>query len=537
MNFSYLFLYGILVISPFIGVVIFRRLPHWDLTDRLVAACTPFCGILLIGIVIRMILKAPFMYWNEPRLAPIFALTRGYRLYYGPDSGPALCTMYGPLTALAYLPVTIFHSPTIIFLLAGTLSTAFFFLPILWLHIDRLPYRSPKFIYGLWGFICFGLFIYHSLALGWSAFSIHADAPALGFSALACYALYQRRQKDRLTPFIVSALSCVLAVWTKQTLAPLVLALPVYLWLAEGRRSAVRYALCLLTLGSAISLLFFWWLGRDMIFGMFTIPSHTPWFYPPVEAFLWATRLLFSDKKVPFFWSIVIFYVWYLYKTSKSNNVSEWLEENRWALFAIVSLFLIPTALLTRVKVGGEVNANSLTLYFLLASVTLLLSHTAAALPEHRLSGISRGSKYLLIFLVAGAASADIYHLWRGGWYGPSQLKRFEWDNIKRNPPQIAYEFAAKHPNEVYFPWYPLVTLLADGKLYHFDDGVSDRAMAGFPMTPEHVRANLPSHMRYVVEDDKEASYVRRYLPEFSKRVILDDLAGWYVYERQNPLQ
>ena len=37
---------------------------------------------------------------------------------------------------------------------------------------------------------------------------------------------------------------------------------------------------------------------------------------------------------------------------------------------------------------------------------------------------------------------------------------------VGQNDPQLAYEFAVRHPGEAYFPWHPLASLLAEGRLY-----------------------------------------------------------------------
>src|SRR5207253_1569440 len=65
--------------------------------------------------------------WNGSRLAPIFALVRGYRLYYPATEGPILDTLYGPVAVLAFLPATLFRTPTAAILAAGALEVAFVF--------------------------------------------------------------------------------------------------------------------------------------------------------------------------------------------------------------------------------------------------------------------------------------------------------------------------------------------------------------------------------------------------------------------------
>jgi hypothetical protein len=89
---------------------------------RLGRALMPFMSwSVLAGLVFR-ILETPNWTFNGTRLAPAFALTRGYNLYYPPDKGPVLETTYGPATALFYLSTTLMRTPNAA-VLAGSAVT------------------------------------------------------------------------------------------------------------------------------------------------------------------------------------------------------------------------------------------------------------------------------------------------------------------------------------------------------------------------------------------------------------------------------
>src|SRR6185369_3288441 len=45
---------------------------------------------------------------------------------------------------------------------------------------------------------------------------------------------------------------------------------------------------------------------------------------------------------------------------------------------------------------------------------------------------------------------------------------------VEYNPLVELYDIATNKPQEVYFPWYPLPSLLADGSLYHFEFAVAE---------------------------------------------------------------
>ena len=61
------------------------------------------------------------------RLAPTFALLYGYDLYYPATEGPITNHVYGPVAAFAFLPATIFATPTPAILAGAVLQVTFIF--------------------------------------------------------------------------------------------------------------------------------------------------------------------------------------------------------------------------------------------------------------------------------------------------------------------------------------------------------------------------------------------------------------------------
>src|SRR5262245_54414126 len=90
-----------------------RRFPRtWRPVDALGAVLLLPGLFVFARVVVRLVVRALHEEWNGCRLAPTVALTHGYALYYPPNEGPVLDTIYGPVAALAYLPATMFRSPT-----------------------------------------------------------------------------------------------------------------------------------------------------------------------------------------------------------------------------------------------------------------------------------------------------------------------------------------------------------------------------------------------------------------------------------------
>lgn len=560
------FLIFFLAFSIGFGVWIFKKLPQWNSIDRCFAAAIATVTFLFILSVLQEILNAPFSGggWNAARLAPTFALTRGYQLYYGADIGPFLNTIYGPITALAYLPATLAISPTGAVMIGSFISAAFFFIPILLLLVYENLHKSQKVlslnrsqkllftIYAFYAFIGFFLFSYGSSPLNYSAFNIHGDAIALGLGAAACGFLYCRERKDSLLPLLLSAIMVVLSIWAKQTALPLLIALPTYVLLADGRRCFKHYLLCICISGLIISaLLLTIFNPQYTFFNMLTIPGNHPWRVPgtlsnpdtEVIDLIATVRevpgdktlaLLVAGKELIKFCRVPVFIIFwgslyqFLFLPSTSNKITGWLSYNRWSMLLTVSLFMIPTSLLGRVKFGGATNTFSFTLYFLAAAATLLVFRLILAPVSINTGSLQSFTplKFLTVVLVIAFFLKNI---------PTNALKSLPGllQQLPNNPHQVAYNYARHHPGEAYFPWNPLSSLMAEGKLYHFEYALEDRLLAGYPVSNENFRSYIPSNINKIAFFGRNDGYVMDLLPEFSRKVEDNDLPGWTVYQRE----
>jgi len=521
---------GYLILLTLIFSIIFALLSTLNLLDLFVAASILMALLFSSGIILKKILSAPFGEWSGARLAWTFSLIRGYKLYYPPDSGPVFSTLTGPLRALIYLPATLFNSPTPALIFASFISVSFYFLPILWLHVGKNLFAPKKSLFAVYGFVCFCLFTLSSPALTYSASTVYADAPALGFSAVACAILYYRKRNDNILLLLLAALLSVFAVWTKQTLVPMLFALPTYILLTDGYKSFRRYILCLCVSGVAVSTLFLSiFNSKNLWFNIVTIPSHCPWQFSEsrIVALLTATYHLIRESFLPL--TILIFCsICQLSLSSNSpNKLKVWLSSNQWTMLAMVSLFMVPTSILGRVKLGGDVNTLSPTLYFLVAAVTLALTRFGSDSLSSSARPKGNSVKVLLILLITGLIYANVAKF--------SGIGRILY-GLSSNEQKVAYEYAKNHPGEAYFPTHPLSSLLAEGKLYHHAYGLFNREISGFRVSREHFLAHIPTNIRLVAFRSYGGSmgkYVLNYLPEFSKRVTIDELPGWIVYMRE----
>ena len=522
-----------------LGIYLWFKLAANDWLSRLIAAAVPLATLVLVEALFMRGLRAPMWDWNAARLMPTFAITHGYKLYYEANAGPAMNFMYGPMAAYAYLPATLAKTPTTAVWAASAIGLISFFGPVLWLLLQQSKKTTLARLIALGAFVCFCLLAFQSSPLSYSGFSVHADAPALGLCACACTVLGLRKRPDSTPLLIVAGLLATLAVWTKQTMVPILPGLITYVWLADGRRCALRYTLWILIVGVCVSLVFLALNDvRGLIFNMFVKHLHHPLNHPltgrrpqgpwdNVYFLLVATWLFLKAAVIPLV-TVIVYGAYQFHMTTGKglSRVKLWVNQNPWLLPTIVGIAMITTAIPCRIGVGGDSNDQSPAVYFLAAGAALGLAQcaTEAAASGRRLSRwVAR--PVLLIQLVTF------------GYFGFTNPKEvlFMFQVMPHIPTQTTYELAKQHPGMVYFPGNPLSSLLADGKLYHFLMGLHERVMDGYPVSREYFWEYMPANMQLIVLPDPAwmKDYVeefRPYLQQFTPP--MRDPSGWLVYRR-----
>jgi hypothetical protein len=183
---------------------------------------------------------------------------------------------------------------------------------------------------------------------------------------------------------------------------------------------------------------------------------------------------------------------------------------------------------LKRIEVGGYLNDYSPTLYFLAMGLIALLLEWHATNRGRGFESLNAvlASGLLLLVLSPMTVCEDTFQVF-GIVHRPST-----------NPQEVACRFSRRHPGTAYFPWNPLSTLLGERKLYHFEYGLVERELSGYPLSALQVRQNLPDRLRYVCFPPhykglgEHFEKTMKYLPEFARRVEIGELPGWTCYER-----
>ena len=508
-----------------ISVVLFRRTrernPDENI-ERWLIALAPFGVLLSISGIVNRIVAAPYYHWNEPRLAPVFGLRCGYPLFPGPG-GVMSGHCYGPVGALIYFPATLSHSPTTAILLGALIAAAISLVPVAWI-IFRGSGCSGNRLAGVLLYCLFILFCFFNPALDYSVFNIHADAPALGLGALACCALLAAEQRQKHLYFSLSALLAALSVWSKQNQAPLFVALPLYVLFTQGWRATWVFAMHLFAIGSLVSGLMVLCFGpfENLFYNMFSLLAHHPWRIGSLQDVPSVVLAIWEQSRMPL--TICLFFLLFeALSNDRQWRLREFISQNPAALFLIVSLCNLPTTFIGVVKVGGDVNGYSFTVYYLSIAAALALQ---SGMRSPKSAGFQSGVKIIVLIV-----SIDCCLFQSASSYMEFKNQRAIYDN----PAQIAYDVAKTSPGTVYFPWNPLSGLLVEGKYYHFDYGVYDRSLSGKLLTEDEYRKGIPDRFVYVafvpVAGLTYASL--KYLPQYSIECRLVQLPDWRVFMRE----
>ena len=245
------------------------------------------------------------------------------------------------------------NDPAIGIVVASLIGVLCFFGPALALFAKR------RDAWSIAGAIAFVLLAYLMPSLRMSLEGTSHDCPALGLGLLACLALYFDTA-GRWQSLIASALFAVLAVWTKQVMAPLLLALPLWTGVMHGWRRGTAHAAVIVGVAVPISAFLALAIGpRGCSLNILTLPARHPW------------NGSFPDNLVAVaFYSIANASRSHRPDRRRGLKQGDASPSTRLAAQSLEpvrpgrALFEMPTALLGQIRSGGSVNNFSLTTYF-----------------------------------------------------------------------------------------------------------------------------------------------------------------------------
>lgn len=276
-------------------------------------------------------------------------------------------------------------------------------------------------------FLGCGLMAFRSVGLEYSAFRIHTDAAALGFAAMAAGLLWRGDLKRSWSDLTLSAVFAVLSVWSKQTLAPLIVALPAFVWMCEGFRQLCKYVACLAAAGVTISLLVLaaFWPPQALWFNIFVVPASQP--RVEYDGLMRSLAMLRADILLPA--TVVVFLALQaiFFEGRPKTGLRQFLAGQRWLVFVFVAAAMIPTFMAGELKVGGDLNHLSLVSYFVLLSAAAgLAACLSKDATDARAEAAANAARiFTVVFILAGMSRAP--HTLFGAvgmpplWSNPSQ--------------------------------------------------------------------------------------------------------------------
>jgi hypothetical protein len=440
--------------------------------------------------------------WNSVRAAIPWQLAHGGRIYFRPGEGPLWCNIYPPLGFVLQMPVGLGRTPDQVIRIGQGISLAWIVGPMAFLAARLAPgavTAAERARAALRGGVLALAAVTIVRPIADVATLVHVDGPALGLAVLASAVVMGN------PPRWAWGWAGVLAagsVGCKQTM----IAVPVllFIWAAAtgGTRIAGRFAAGFAAAAAALCVGAAAAFGWDaMWYDIVTVPSRHEFpggLADSVRAGLLEGNRLLAALSLPALAGVLF---------ARGHRTSTTLP-------LALAAAQIPVSLLGFMKFGGGENNFAYAGIFLLAA---LVAVTSARGPCHRVA-----TRVLLV--LAALASARL-------------LSNQEQSIVESpSPHRQAYDAIRTRPGALYFPWYPLSHLLAEGRETHQSWGVLDRQMAGEPMSDPWLAEYMPPDPRYLCylsPPDRFELIYARLGPRYPRVAAVPGLPGWTCFARE----
>ncbi len=533
------------LLFPYLVVLmsLWNILREYDFLSRLILLFLPLATFSIGLYLTYELLTSPFQLWNGAFLAPSRALLSGHSVYPGLNSGPLQPYIYGPIAVISYIPAVAFAQTPTLAVILGVLTTMFFyFVPPFFTFLYFSRHLHHRVVYAFAASVCFFLLTCLHESLTQTSFVSRPDAPALGLCVLASLIVVMQLEKEdsqEKSAYIFSSALALLAVWCKQTVVSIVFVLPLFLWMASGKGKALRYVKYLFWSGVITSTFFLVAFGaKNLIFTMFVLPSQIGWwtdFLPgasigKLKQITSALRELLIFSLPSLLLLSAAFGFKFLEFRQNGTSILRRVICSPRGIFLLISISMVPTALLGRVKWGGDLNTFSTVLYFLTLSVPLAFLGLLNIKTVSKDALSADAAKVMFLSATLAICFFMVILLHKLSEMIPLVMK---------NDHEIAYQIAKAHPGEIYFPHHPLSSLFAeDGAYYHHSYGIRDRYYAFQTVSDEHVQKYLPPKMKYVMMKNPEPDdAIFHFLKNYSKSTRFQLPNGWVVFEKHDHME
>ncbi|MEO7700412.1 MAG: hypothetical protein ABIZ04_14405 [Opitutus sp.] len=402
----------------------------------------------------------PVYAWNEVRLIPAFAFRDGINVYPNIGEGPVFTWIYGPVGFLVNLPATFASTPLRAVRIAGCINGLVVLGPLalIFLTATELRRRSPVTLP-----LALSLAV---MLIPWPNLILQvADHTAIACGLISLWILAKRPTPKSADLALVAGLA-VLAVWSKQIAVFLAAAEFSFLFLRGQRGAAWRYFglfafFNLIALAVFASLFGF----ANLWLNLVEIPARLGWadFISRLE---FRRNSLVGQVLVP----LVAIGLFLKLKGWPKRET----ESGRFLQLGILAfLAMLPVGLFAFFKVGGDINLLHSWDYLMPAA--LLYGLATEATPPKRV-GLA-----LAATVIALVVRSDISHYPKRPF-----VEHFA----------VATALTSQYPHKVWFPQNPIITYFADRKIWHSEDGVSTRFLAGYGIKEAELQRNIPPQLQ-----------------------------------------
>lgn len=430
-----------------------------EFVRRLKGILLPVAAAVLLAEIVCWVSAAPQSSWNDARLAIVAAWLRGYPLYTPENFGVLIGNFYPPLGALAFFPAALINLP-VPAIIAGSILA---FLMNISPAVGALMMWS-RGMQNARELVLLGIVLYVGLlmindASNMALFAIHVDAPAIalmlwGAIFYARWWTFRSSSSLAISAFLLSSV-----VWAKQLGIPLPFVFLAVTWVVGGLRPATMFFAC------SFAAVCFWisvltpivdW--HAFIFDIWTVQARHPWVgqasggaLERLTLFVLATGT-FLRKYWPLYVLLPVIVMGLDIYSNKSGEKSQRFLVTLTASALIVALTMMPFAVLGLVKVGGSENSAAHSVQPVLFG--LLLGGMGLYEIARRSAMQWNVAAQLLICICLVGVIATVRP---GVLSAPYRLS---------SAPVVTAYNESKNGN-VWFPEFPLSTLLATGHLYH----------------------------------------------------------------------
>jgi hypothetical protein len=523
------------VVSTMLGFLLAMRAKPLSISSRVALALIPAAAVLVgwdwfISLITAPPLAVPY---SACRLTPALALSRGYSPYQPFDRGPIIGCFYPPLSVLAFLPATLLRDPTAAVLTGRIQSLLYCFVPLIWVLTLEVRRGRLRTVNGVILFILFALLANRIAALRYATTEIHADAPALALGCLALGLVGRIRVAEINWAWYGAIVASILAAWTKQVQV-LLLLVPIIWAFTFGVRTGLKVLAITFIMAVVISgLLLVAFDFKNCKFYIFDVIRLQRLKGATISENLkllgFAMGVQMQRPLLVFLGSSVALLV--VDRTQRTDPPVTPREFPSWLPFLIGGIVEIPLSTMGYIKVGGDFNQLSFSLFPILFALILIMGRLVDSRP---------GREFFLMTLVLYLGISEYRQI-------SQQFRRSDRDQSGAvltwiDEQRLITRYLRTHPDQAYFPFNTFEHLAIDHRLYHFTDGVLVLTSVGFRPSDKNMKDHIPPKMEvfcYPPSFKKHDSllaalekYRMGFFPEFRTPFTIPELPGFICFTR-----